>query len=248
MLSKQRLTDEMKVDDVVQVVNDVFGLPATSATTSYLSSVSRVRYFKRGALDEEHDVRRLGKIRCERKTAYIVCRESNLHSLIPGKIFISVEYTNGLVWWKSVAKILVLYYSRTGNTEKMAQAVAEGARAVQGVEVELNYYVPPESLGDFGAILVGAATYHHDMPVSFKSFFEEVAVKNVGLKGKIGAAFGSYGWSGEAPRLVIEIMKNKFEMTVNEPPLSIRYQPDQTGLDKCRVLGKKVAESLMHTA
>jgi NAD(P)H dehydrogenase (quinone) len=43
-------------------------------------------------------------------------------------------------------KILVLYYSRTGNTEKMAKAVAEGASAVQGAEVELNYYVTPESL------------------------------------------------------------------------------------------------------
>jgi flavodoxin I len=151
------------------------------------------------------------------------------------------------VWWNSVAKILVLYYSRTGNTEKMARAVAEGAKAVQGVEVELNYYMPPESLGNFDAILVGVATYHHDMPVSFKSFFEEVAVKNIGLKGKIGAAFGSFGWSGEAPRLVIEIMKNKFEMNVAEPPLSIRYQPDQSGLDKCRALGKRVAESLIHT-
>lgn len=146
-----------------------------------------------------------------------------------------------------MAKILVLYYSRTGNTEKMARAVAEGAKAVQGVEVELNYYMPPESLGNFDAILVGVATYHHDMPVSVKSFFEEVAVKNVGLKGKIGAAFGSFGWSGEAPRLVIEIMKNKFEMNVIEPPLSIRYLPDQSGLDKCRALGKRVAESLIHT-
>jgi hypothetical protein len=79
VLSKQHLTDETKADDVVQVVNDVFGLPVTSATTSYLSLVSRVRYFKRGALDEELYVRRLGKIRCERKTVYIVCRESLTH-------------------------------------------------------------------------------------------------------------------------------------------------------------------------
>ena len=68
-----------------------------------------------------------------------------------------------------MSKILVLYYSRTGNTEKMARAVAEGARSAQGVEVELNYYVSPEELGGFDAILVGVATYHHDMPVSFKS-------------------------------------------------------------------------------
>ena len=147
-----------------------------------------------------------------------------------------------------MAKLLVLYYSRTGNTEKMAKAVAEGARSVTGTEVELNYYVPVEELAGYDAILVGVATYHHDMPVTFKSYFEDAAVKNINLKGKTGAAFGSYGWSGEAPKLIIEIMKNKFEMNVTEPPLSNKYAPDQAGLDKCFDLGKRVAESLIPRA
>jgi len=130
----------------------------------------------------------------------------------------------------------------------MAKAVAEGARSVQGVEVEVNYYISPEELAGFDAILVGAATYHHDMPVSFKTFFEEVAVKNINLKGKVGAAFGSYGWSGEAAKLIIEIMKNKFEMNVTEPPLPIKYEPDQASIEKCKELGKRIAERLIHTA
>jgi len=130
----------------------------------------------------------------------------------------------------------------------MAKAVAEGARSVQGVEVEVNYYISPEELAGFDAILVGAATYHHDMPVSFKTFFEEVAVKNINLKGKVGAAFGSYGWSGEAAKLVIEIMKNKFEMNVTEAPLPIKYEPDQASIEKCKELGKRIAERLIHTA
>jgi len=143
-------------------------------------------------------------------------------------------------------KILVLYYSRTGKTEKMAKAVADGARSVQGVDVELNYYISPEELAGFDAILVGAATYHHDMPVSFKTLFEEVAVKNINLKGKVGAAFGSYGWSGEASKLIIEIMKNKFEMEVTEPPLPIKYEPDLESIEKCKELGKRIAERLIH--
>jgi flavorubredoxin len=147
-----------------------------------------------------------------------------------------------------MAKMLVLYYSRTGNTEKMANAVAEGARSVHGVDVELNYYVPPEELVRFDAIVVGVATYHHDIPVGFKSFFEDVAVKNISLKGKVGATFGSYGWSGEAPKLVIEIMKNKFEMGITEPPLPIRFEPDQAGLENCKELGRRVAERLIDTA
>jgi len=127
-------------------------------------------------------------------------------------------------------KLLVLYYTRTGNTGKMAQAVSEGAKTVQDVGVELNYYVPVESLGGFDAIITGAPTYHHDMPLDMKNLFEEAAVKNVMLKGKQGAAFGSYGWSGEAPKMVIEIMKDKFEMNVSEPPLLTKYTPDQLAL------------------
>ena len=141
--------------------------------------------------------------------------------------------------------ILILYYSRTGNTERMAQAVAAGARTVQRVEVELTYHVEPENLSSFDAILVGVPTYHHDMTVDIKSLFEEAAEKRISLKGKIGAAFGSYGWSGEAPRLVLEIMQNKFEMRIIEPPLLVKYTPDSAGLERCRVLGRTVAERLM---
>ena len=144
-------------------------------------------------------------------------------------------------------KILVLYYSRTGNTEKMAQAVAEGAKS-GGVEVELTYHVDAESLGSYDAILVGSPTYHHDMPVDFKNLFEEAAVKGISLKGKIGAAFGSYGWSGEAPKLIVEIMKYKFEMEMSEAPLLAKYVPDQSMLNACRALGAKVSESLMNQA
>ncbi|MEM1563552.1 MAG: flavodoxin domain-containing protein [Candidatus Bathyarchaeia archaeon] len=142
-------------------------------------------------------------------------------------------------------KILILYYSRTGNTEKMAKAVAEGAKTVQSVDVELTYHATPEQLKDFDAIIVGTPTYHHDTTVDIKMLFEEAAAKNINLKGKVGAAFGSYGWSGEAPRLVIEILKNKFEMEVTEPPLLIRYTPDATGLEKCKEFGKRIAEKLV---
>jgi flavodoxin I len=145
-----------------------------------------------------------------------------------------------------MSKILVLYYSRTGNTEKMAKDIAEGAKSDSSVEVELNYHVDAEELAKFDAVLVGAPTYHHDMPMDTKKLFEEAAVKDINLKGKIGAAFGSYGWSGEAPKLVLEIMKNKFEMRVTEPPLLAKYVPDQNMLNTCRKLGRSISESLIH--
>lgn len=142
-------------------------------------------------------------------------------------------------------KIIVLYYSRTGNTEKMAKAVADGAKVNDNFEVELNFHVEPEELSTFDAIIVGTPTYYHEMPIDFKRLFEEVATQNISLKGKIGATFGSYGWSGEAPKNILEIMKYKFEMLIIEPPLLANFTPDQKMLGACKDLGQKISESLM---
>lgn len=141
-------------------------------------------------------------------------------------------------------KILIVYYSRSGNTKKMAIAIAEGAKNVSGVEVELKNYESPEKLVNFDAILIGAPTYHHGMTNNVKNFLEEIALHNVSLKDKIGAVFGSYGWSGEAPRLVLEVMKYKFGMKVIESPLLLKYAPDLDGLERCKEFGKKIAEGL----
>ena len=147
-------------------------------------------------------------------------------------------------------KLLVLYYSRTGNTEKMARAFVEGAQEVPGVEVQLSidFEVTAADLEAADAIVVGMPTYHHDMTQSTKKVFEDAAVKGVNLKGKVGAAFGSYGWSGEAPRLVLEILKNRFEMDVVPQPQLIKYAPDTAGLTKCRELGRQIAERLIQHA
>lgn len=143
-------------------------------------------------------------------------------------------------------KLLVLYYSRSGNTEKMAKAVAEGAQA-DGIQVDINYHMESQDLAAYDAIAVGVPTYNHDMPMDFKNLFEEVAAKGVTLKSKVFAVFGSYGWSGEAPKLLTEILKNRFGMHVIEPPLITKYAPDANALTACKDLGKKVSETLMNT-
>ena len=141
-------------------------------------------------------------------------------------------------------KILILYHSRTGNTRIMAEAIEEGIKMVHGVEVELKDRAAAEKLANFNAIVVGVPTYDHDMTRNIKKLFEEAAVKKLSLNGKVGAAFGSYGWSAEAPALVLEIMNNRFRMDTIEPPLLIKYAPDQAGLQKCRQFGKKIGERL----
>ncbi len=143
-------------------------------------------------------------------------------------------------------KLLVLYYSRSGNTEKMAKALAEGAQSVTGVEVEVSYHIEASELTNYDAIALGAPTYRKEIPIDFKNLFEEAAAQNLSLKGKLAAAFGSYGWSGEAPKMVLDIMKEQFDMQPLEPPVLAKYIPDQTALDACHALGKKISETLMN--
>jgi len=48
--------------------------------------------------------------------------------------------------------------------------------------------------------------------------------------------------------MLVEILKNRFEMDVVEPALRIKYNPDKNGLEECRKLGKTVAERLLKTS
>lgn len=140
--------------------------------------------------------------------------------------------------------VLVLYNSVSGNTEKMAIAVVEGIKTIENTQVELKRFAKAEDLANFDAILVGAPTYKDDMPIDMKQLFQDVSAKNISLKGKIGASFGSYGWGGEAPKNALEIMKYKFEMITPEPPLLIKQTPDEKGLGLCKDFGKRVSERL----
>jgi len=143
-----------------------------------------------------------------------------------------------------MAKLLILYDSQTGNTEKMAEAVAEGAKSVAVVEVSVKYYARPEELAEVSAIFLGSPTYYHSVTLPIKQILEEAAKANVQLKGKVGAAFGSYGWSGEAPRQILEILKNRFGMQMVEPALTVLYTPNEAQLKECRNLGKTVADKI----
>ena len=155
---------------------------------------------------------------------------------------------SGVYMLKNVLKLLIVYYSQTGNTEKMARAIEEGAKSVVGIEVEMKYFVKPEELAEVDGIILGMPTYYHDIGVDMKNLLEGVSKAGIDLKGKVGAAFGSYGWSGEAPSMLLEILKNRFQMDVVEPALRIKYNPDNKGLEECRKLGKIVAEKMLKSS
>lgn len=142
-------------------------------------------------------------------------------------------------------RLLIVYNTKTGNTELMARAVEEGAKTVEDVEVVLTYHAKPEELEKADAVIIGVPTYNGHMTLDIQNLLEKAAKNNIMLRGKIAAAFGSYGWSGEAPRQVLEILENKFQMNVAAPPVLGNYKPDDKVLEACRELGKKVAGALL---
>lgn len=77
LLRKQHLTEDAKIDNIIQIVDDICGLHATGASIPYISLFARTRNFKKDDLKEEMEVKRsLGKIRSVRKTNHIHMKEA----------------------------------------------------------------------------------------------------------------------------------------------------------------------------
>lgn len=110
-------------------------------------------------------------------------------------------------------KAIMIYDSRTGNTGIVAKAIEEGM-AEAGIEVLSRRTVgaTASDVKDVDAVILGSPTYHGDMIGSMKTFLFEM--EKADLKGRIGAAFGSYGWSGESIQMLTDTMKHIFGMNV----------------------------------
>ena len=138
-------------------------------------------------------------------------------------------------------KLLIVYYSQTGNTEKMARAVEEGAKSVVGINVEVKFFVKPEELAEADAIIFGMPTYYHDMSMDMKTLLEGASKDEIDLTGKVGAAFGSYGWSGEAVGQVRGMLE-EMKIDLVDEGLKVKFVPDSDALGRCYNLGLQLAE------
>lgn len=124
----------------------------------------------------------------------------------------------------------------------MAEAIAEGVRS-RNVDVEIKsfYDWKPEEAAAADAIAIGSSTFHYTILPPIEKFVDGMV--KAGVNGKIGAAFGSYGWSGEAPGMIAEKMR-KGGMKVIDPVLRVQYKPEEKDLKECHRLGKDLAEKI----
>ena len=92
-------------------------------------------------------------------------------------------------------KVLIVFHSETGNTEQMAQSVAEGVRTVEGVEVILKSVdeVLVDQLVESDAIIVGSPVYNANVSPEISAFIASWPFEDQPLKDKVGAAFVTAG-------------------------------------------------------
>jgi flavodoxin I len=142
-----------------------------------------------------------------------------------------------------MSKAIIIYDSRTGNAAMMTKAIEEGMKET-GIAVSSRRTVNTTAgyVKDVDAVILGAPTYHKDMIASMKTFLFEM--EKADLKGKIGAAFGSYGWSGESVQMMTDTMKRVFGMDVIEPGLRMLRKPTDEDLKQCREFGRKIATKI----
>ena len=141
-----------------------------------------------------------------------------------------------------MSQVLVLYDTRSGNTGRMARAVAEGSKSVQGVEVVLKRVAEGGGeLAGADGIILGSPTHNTKPSRAMKRLLS--GLSDVPLKGKVGATFGSYGWSGEAPGIMARALRDQGVRMIGEA-LRVKRTPGTSDLTKCRDLGRAVAESV----
>ncbi|MFC1567231.1 FprA family A-type flavoprotein [Thermodesulfobacteriota bacterium] len=143
-------------------------------------------------------------------------------------------------------KALVVYDTMWHSTETMADTIAAGI-AAEGVAVRpINIRSTHRSeimteVLDARAVIVGSCTINNQMFPTVSDFL--TYMKGLKPQNKIGAAFGSYGWSGEAVKLINQELE-AMNFDVIDPGVRVQYVPDQDGKDACFELGRKIGKAI----
>jgi flavorubredoxin len=145
----------------------------------------------------------------------------------------------------SMAKAVVLYTTRTNETGKLAELIAEGMKA-EGMDVMVAKVTEIEKKGikpdDYDAIVLGSPTYNGEMLPAMKTFLFSLEKANVGEKA--GGAFGAFGWSGEAPKRIYDTMKNIFKMNMVDKPLRVKSASERGAAVEAKNYGRQVAKKM----
>ncbi|BDR76042.1 anaerobic nitric oxide reductase flavorubredoxin [Clostridium tetani] len=145
-------------------------------------------------------------------------------------------------------QITVLYDTMWNGTRRMAEGIAEGIKSVnKDITVKLFNAAHSDKndviteIFKSKVLLVGSATVNKSIMSATAGILD--MIRGLGLKNKKAAAFGAYGWSGEAVKILEEKLKNgKFEIL--ESGIKELWNPDKDAMNRCRQFGKNIVEKL----
>jgi NAD(P)H dehydrogenase (quinone) len=151
-----------------------------------------------------------------------------------------------------MARVLIVYDSKSGRTEKMALAVAEGVKQVKGVDVQVKKVeqADVEELTKADGVILGSPTYYGQMSAKLKDFIDKSIKFHGKLEGKVGAGFTSSGGTASGAEttlfsilqaLLIHGMIIQGRADDKHYGAAIAGVPDEDDLKSCIDLGKRVA-------
>jgi flavodoxin I len=138
--------------------------------------------------------------------------------------------------------LVLVYATKSGNTRLIADAIACGAREM-GLRARAISLcdTSPEDIYSADAIAIGSPTYEQRLLLPIEKLLDSLDEGK--CRGKIGIAFGSYGWSGEAPLIIAKRMR-EMGLDVLDPVMRVQYEPDEKDIEACMLLGKGLALKL----
>jgi flavorubredoxin len=143
-----------------------------------------------------------------------------------------------------MAKALIAYTTRTGDTRNIGERIAEGIR-FEGNEaevVDISTIKKETELAGYSAYVFGSPTYHGDMLQAMKTFL--FLAEKADLAGKVGGSFGAFGWSGEALDRIFGTMKNIFKMYMVPDPLRLKSSSLGGGIQMAQEYGRQIGKKM----
>lgn len=144
--------------------------------------------------------------------------------------------------------VLIAYVSAYGYTGDMAKVISEGMKTSGEIDVEVVDIenISPGSLEEMivrnDAILVGSPTINQNTLIPVYKLFG--LINPLRDKGKLAAAFGSYGWSGEAVKLIEDNLRN-LKLTIAQDAISFKFYPHGEKAEELKKFGKQFGEKLL---
>ncbi|NTW68418.1 MAG: FprA family A-type flavoprotein [Chlorobiaceae bacterium] len=161
---------------------------------------------------------------------------------------LSLKYATTAIAMPQEKNILIAYVSAYENTTLLAHKIAEGLRQscdfnIDICDIESMHFAKLEDkIAHCSGIIVGSPTINQNILPQIYQLFS--AINPIRDKGKLGAAFGSYGWSGEAAKM-IETNFSLLKLKVFEQNIMVKFKPHEPEFAKCIDFGKAYADKMI---